>query len=331
MPDRRGGLTISDSLVRVRAQFSETSQKAMHYRLLGKTNLRTSVIGLGTWQFGGEWGRAYTQREVDAVLDKAAECGINLIDTAECYGDHLSESLIGDYLSRHDRSRWIVATKFGHHFHGFMERSWAMKPDEVQQQLEGSLRALKTDYLDLYQFHSGSDPDFQQPDLWAMLQRQKQAGTIRHLGVSISSKAGPLQAREAASVGAEVLQVVYNRLEPRAEQDFFPSARQDQLGVLARVPLASGFLSGKYKAAGPFPLNDMRSTLEPAKVQHWIEEVRRIEQRELPPGIPMSAWALAWCLKNEVVSSVIPGCKDPGQVELNASAHTLCQPAASAY
>ena len=94
----------------------------MRYRILGSTGLRVSVIGLGTWQFGGEWGRVFAGRG-GRILDQAAELRINLIDTAECYGDHLSESLIGDYLSRHDRSRWIVATKFGHHFNRFLDRT----------------------------------------------------------------------------------------------------------------------------------------------------------------------------------------------------------------
>src|SRR5271165_3981440 len=111
----------------------------MLYRILGKTGLRVSVIGVGTWQFGGEWGRAFSQAEVDAILDQAAELGINLIDTAECYGDHLSESFIGDYLARHDRSRWVVATKFGHHFNRFMDRTEVFSAADVRRQLEASL------------------------------------------------------------------------------------------------------------------------------------------------------------------------------------------------
>src|SRR4051812_23699498 len=129
----------------------------MKYRTLGSTGLKVSVIGLGTWQFGGEWGRAFSQSEADAILDQAATSGINLLDTAECYGDHLSESLIGDYLKRHDRSRWIVATKFGHHFHGFMDRAEDFSPSGMLKQLEASLRALRLDTIDLYQFHSGDD------------------------------------------------------------------------------------------------------------------------------------------------------------------------------
>ncbi len=289
----------------------------MKYRRLGRTELKVSVIGLGTWQFGGEWGRDYTQSEADAILDQAAAHGINLIDTAECYGDHVSESLIGDYLSRHDRQGWIVATKFGHQYHGFQNRTWHASPADVQKQLEQSLRALRVEAIDLYQFHSGSDADFEQPELWAMLDRQKRAGKIRQLGISISSKGGPLQAQQALGVGAEVLQVVYNRLARRAEQDFLPDAQKHDLGVLARVPLASGFLSGKFDATVSFPANDVRATLETSKVRAWLADVEAIKSTELPAGVPMAQWAQAWCLRNPLVSAVIPGCKDAAQVASN--------------
>src|SRR5512133_1004295 len=157
----------------------------MQYRILGSTGLKVSVIGLGTWQFGGEWARTYTQSEADQILDEAAESGINLLDTAECYGDHTSERLIGDYLKRHHRSKWIVATKFGHHFRGFLTRDQMWSPKDVRDQLEASLRALNVDTIDLYQFHSGTDDQFLRQDLWSMLAEQKRAGKIRHLGVSI--------------------------------------------------------------------------------------------------------------------------------------------------
>jgi myo-inositol catabolism protein IolS len=295
----------------------------MKYRKLGKTGLEVSVIGVGTWQFGGEWGRAYEQAEVDAILDRAAELGINLIDTAECYGDHVSEALIGDYLSRRDRGRWIVATKFGHRYHGFMNRSWEWSVAGVEEQLVQSLRGLKTECIDVYQFHSGSDEDFQRPELWAALRRLQAVGKFRHLGISIASKGGPLQAAEAHRVGVEVLQVVYNRLEPRAESDFFPPARQHGLGVLARVPLASGFLSGKYRNFESFPSDDARSTFDQARFRQWALEVEEIRKKEAPESVPLSQWALAWCLKNPLVSAVIPGSRDEAQLESNARAADL--------
>lgn len=296
----------------------------MQYRVLGRTGLRVSVIGVGTWQFGGEWGHSFTQSEVDAVLDKAAEVGINLIDTAECYGDHLSESLIGDYLKRRDRSRWIVATKFGHHFTGFMNRADEFSAADVQRQLEASLRALQLDTVDLYQFHSGSDEQFRNPDLWATLAREKEAGRFRHLGISILGKGSEFQVHEARGVGAEVLQLYYNRLYNNlAEQNYFGVAERDRLGVLGRVPLASGLLSGKYQQGTTFAATDFRRTIDAERMRRDLAEVERIQRIEVPPGVPMAQWALAWCLRNPVVSTVIPGCKSPAQVESNAAAVRL--------
>ena len=295
----------------------------MHYKILGSTGLRVSVIGLGTWQFGGEWGRNFSQAEADAILDRAAELGLNLIDTAECYGDHLSEGLIGDYLSRHDRSRWIVATKFGHHFNRFLDRTEDFSAAGVREQLEASLRALRVETIDLYQFHSGSDKQLVNEALWAMLGEQKRAGKIRHLGISILGKGSEPQAKEAKRLGVEVLQVIYNRLDRRPEELYFPHARRQNLGILARVPLASGFLSGKYQPGAAFPANDWRSTFEAEKMGKDLAEVERIHQTEVPAGIAMAQWALAWCLKNPAVSAVIPGCKDPAQVASNAAAAEL--------
>jgi aryl-alcohol dehydrogenase-like predicted oxidoreductase len=295
----------------------------MRYRNLGSTDLRVSVIGVGTWQFGGEWGRTFSQTDADAILDKAAELGINLIDTAECYGDHLSEGLIGDYLSRHDRSKWIVATKFGHRFNKFLDRTEGFSAADVRKQLEASLRALRVEAIDLYQFHSGSDSQLLNEELWAMLAEQKRAGKVRHLGISILGKGSEAQARDAQRLGAEALQVIYNRLDRRPEQLYFPHARQHNLGILARVPLASGFLSGKYRPGVAFPANDWRSTFESEKTRKDLAKVERIRQTELPAGLPMGQWALAWCLKNPAVSAVIPGCKDPAQVASNAAAAEL--------
>jgi aryl-alcohol dehydrogenase-like predicted oxidoreductase len=126
-------------------------------------------------------------------------------------------------------------------------------------------------------------------------------------------------------VGAEVLQVVYNRLDRRPEQIYFPHAEQDHLGILARVPLASGLLSGKYKAGARFPADDFRSTFSAEKLESDLKEVERIRATEAPEGVPMVQWALAWCLKNPIVSALIPGCKNPEQVRTNAAAAELIE------
>jgi aryl-alcohol dehydrogenase-like predicted oxidoreductase len=282
-------------------------------------------VALGTWQFGGEWGKDFSQEEANAIVDAAREAGINLIDTAECYGDHLSEQLVAEAIKQ-DREKWIVATKFGHRFTGFVEREMLFGADEVRQQLEDSLKALKTDVIDLYQFHSGSNEQFDNDALWTMLDKQKQAGKIRFLGISIASSnldTNAYQTERATKVGASVIQVVYNRLERGPEETVFPLCEQQDLGILARVPLASGFLSGKYKLGAQFPANDVRSRQKEEKIRQTLQEVERIQQEEVPEGVPMASWALAWCLKPAIVTCVIPGCKNPQQVRQNAAAADL--------
>ena len=293
---------------------------AVEYRVLGSTGLRVSAIGIGTWQFGGEWGHDFSQDEVDAILDQAHELGVNLIDTAECYGDHLSERLIGDYLKRRDRSKWIVATKFGHRFHSFMNRTDDCSVAGTREQLEGSLAALGVDTIDVYQFHSGTDEAFRNQELWSMLHDQQRQGRVRHLGVSIRGTGSEMQARDARSLGAEMLQVVYNRLDRRPEQEYFPHAQRDQLGIFARVPLASGLLTGKYKPGATFEANDYRSTVPREKIESTLAEAERIRTAEVPDGVKMAQWALAWCLRNPIVTAVIPGCKNPEQVRANVDA-----------
>jgi myo-inositol catabolism protein IolS len=301
----------------------EREIKQMKYRKLGKTDLNVSVVGIGTWQYGGEWGKDFTQKEVDGILDKAKEMGINLIDTAECYGDHLSEKFIGGYLKNQNREDWIVATKFGHHFHESFTRTNHWSAGEVVKQLDDSLRALQTDYVDIYQFHSGSDDVFKNEELWTVLDKQMKAGKIRHLGISIGSNENIYQTDLASEVNASVIQVVYNRLDRKPEEQVFPSCEKQNLGVLARVPLASGYLSGKYKPGVVFDQNDVRNNHVQSEVLKQLKLVEEIQQNEVPEGVNMAQWALAWCLKHPAVTSVIPGCKNVEQVELNARAADL--------
>lgn len=295
----------------------------MKYRRLGNTDLNVSVVGVGTWQFGGEWGRVFEQQEANAILRRAKELGINLIDTAECYGDHVSEKLIGNAL-KGERDEWIIATKFGHKFHNNFDRTTHWSADEVVQQLDDSLKALQTDYVDIYQFHSGADDVFDNPALWEALNAQVKAGKIRHLGISIGSNENIHQTARANDVKASVIQVIYNRIDKKPEKEVFPSCIEQDLGVLARVPLASGYLSGKYKPGTTFTeASDVRSRHNDADVQRKLEEVAQIQQNEVPTGTNMATWALAWCLQHPAVTCVIPGCKTPQQVESNAAAADL--------
>lgn len=289
----------------------------MKYRILGKSGLKVSVVGVGTWQFGGGWGKEFDQEEASAMLARARELGINLIDTAACYGpDHRSEELIGGFLEGENREDWIVASKFGH------APGW--EPAEVEQTLEDSLAALRTDYLDLFQFHSGNDEEFDTPGLWEMLNEKVEDGKIRHLGISLSlgSESG-YQTEQAPKVGASAIQVNYSRLRRVAEEEILPACREHNLGVLARTPLASGFLSGKYDEEADFPESDVRSKRDREDIRRTVAEVQSIREEEVPEDVPMAQWALAWCLTNPAVTCVIPGCKTVGQVEANAAAADL--------
>jgi aryl-alcohol dehydrogenase-like predicted oxidoreductase len=304
----------------------------MRYRRLGNTGLGVSVVGLGTWQLGGEWGRQFTQPEVDALVGRAEELGVNLIDTAECYGDHLAEALVGHAIAA-DRARWVVATKFGHRFHaermrqpgwdpgGLRSDHWS--PEEVVSQLEDSLRALGTEYVDIYQAHGGSDAQVATPGLWAALQEQVRAGKVRFLGLSLDPD-DAARTRRASELGASVIQVTYNRLDRAAEQGVLPAAAELGLGMLAREPLANGYLSGKYRPGSRVTSpSDWRSFHDPQQVEAKLEEVARVQATEVPPGVPLARWALAWSLRHPAVGAVIPGSKTVEQLESNAAAADL--------
>ncbi|MEX0885604.1 MAG: aldo/keto reductase [Phycisphaeraceae bacterium] len=299
----------------------------MHYRTLGSTGLNVSVIGVGTWQFGGEWGHDYTQPEVDAVFDAARDAGINLLDTAECYGDHLSEQLCGQAIAR-DRDKWVVATKFGHKFQGHLERTEPRQPEDIAEQLEDSLKALGTDVIDLYQYHSYASDEFFDDDVLALLHKARDAGKIRHLGNSVRDHEDQHeQVAAARERGLQAVQIVYNRLQRRPEElGTFDLCQAHDLGVLVRVPLASGFLSGKYTAEARFADSDVRSRRNAQQIADVVEKVRKIKKEEVPADVPMARWALAWCLKHPAVTCVIPGCKSPEQVSDNAAAADLVEP-----
>jgi aryl-alcohol dehydrogenase-like predicted oxidoreductase len=297
----------------------------MKYRRLGRTDLRISVVGFGSWQFGGEWGKTFGAPEAGALLSRAHELGINFIDTAECYGDGHSERLIGHAIAGR-RDKFVIATKFGHRYDGLFERTPRWNAEQVVDQLETSLRNLGTDYIDLYQAHSPRDPVMADEELWTALAKQVSAGKVRHVGLSIYNNDALEHVEAAPRLGIEAIQIVYNRLDRLAEERVFPLCMRLDLGVLARVPLASGFLSGKFDP-------DKKPTFSPDEVRsRWyseqdiekkIGEASVIKGTEVPAGTDMAAWSLAFCLQHPAVTSVIPGMKSLVQVEANASASDL--------
>lgn len=293
----------------------------MKYRRLGKTGMQVSAIGVGTWQLGNQWGKRFEQCEVNNIFACAEALGINLVDTAECYGHHVSENFIGEAL-KNSRDKWIIATKFGHNRGSDLPGEVHWQAEQVQLQLEASLRALQTDYIDIYQFHSGTREQLDNDDLWTMLNKQVQAGKIRSLGISIGQPNQLYQVDRATALGVSVIQTIYNAINAKAAETVLPSCQRQDLGVLARVPLASGFLSGKYQPGTQFGDNDVRGERKPEVNEQQIVQALEV-LKQVPPGVNAASWACSWCLQHPAISAVIPGIKSIEQLEINAAGADL--------
>jgi len=205
----------------------------MLYRTLGKTGLKVSVVGIETHQWSGMGGRLFTVADIRAILKKASRMGINFIDTGECYFFHASERLIGEALGK-DRKKFIIATKFGHEsFPGEVKSIWSL--EEIQKQLERSLAALQTDYIDIYQLHVNSQEDVKQitkhaEDVKKFLKDAKRSGKVRHIGIVLGDdifldKEAKILSFVLRYFPIETVQVLYNRLDDEAEKKIFPIVR----------------------------------------------------------------------------------------------------------
>ena len=297
----------------------------MKYRKLANTGLNISVIGIGTDQFSGGWGKKFSQEEVNKIIDRAFELGVNFLDTAECYGNHLSETMIGNAINK-KRHEWIIATKFGHSYKNNTKvTDFSLKG--VINQFNNSLKALKTDYIDIYQFHSGNNLEFDQDEVWDFLNEQVKSDKIKNLGISVLNSAinnnDLYQIESASKIGVKIIQIVYNRLNKNAEKKVIPFCIKHNLGIIGRVPLAKGHLSGKYGPNHKFPKNDKRSLEEKNQTINQLKMVQDIKKNEVPDGIEMTQWSLAWCLKNPAICTIIPGCKNIEQIESNVKAVEL--------
>ena len=300
----------------------------MNYRDLGRTGWKVSDVSFGAWAIGGSWG-SVDDTESLAALNAAIDCGVNFIDTADVYGMGRSERMIAQ-LKRDRKSEIIVGTKAGrrlspHTADGYNERN-------ITGFIEDSLRNLATECLDLVQLHCPPTDVYYRPELFGALDRLMAAGKIRYYGVSVERVEEALKAIEYPNV--QTVQIIFNCFRQRPAGLFFEQAKRRQVGILARVPLASGLLSGKLSPDSQFAADDHRqfnrhgeafdvgetfSGVDYETGLAAVDEIRRL----LPTGVSAAQFALRWILMYDAVTCAIPGGKRPSQVRDNCAASDL--------
>jgi aryl-alcohol dehydrogenase-like predicted oxidoreductase len=300
----------------------------MHYRQLGRTAWTVSDISFGAWAIGGAWGGVSDDESLTA-LHQAVDCGVNFIDTAEVYGDGRSERLIAQ-LKKSRKNEIVVATKAGRRLprqtvEGYNRQNLTMW-------VEDSLRNLSTDCLDLLQLHCPPSALYDRPEIFGILDDLVRAGKIRYYGVSVEEIEEAFKAVEFPNV--QTVQIIFNCFRQRPADQFFARAKQKQVGILARVPLASGLLTDKFRRDFTFAADDHRNfnrqgqafdmgeTFSGVDYNVGLEAVEEMRAL-LPAGISMSQLALRWILMFDAVTCAIPGGKRAEQVADNCQASDL--------
>ena len=298
----------------------------MHYRPLGKTDLRVSEIGFGAWAIGGKadaagtpfgWGRQSDDESL-AAIRRARELGVNFFDTADSYGFGRSESLLGIVLSR-KREDVVIATKVGvtRDPDGRLRKDFSR--NHISHAVDGSLKRLRTDYIDLYQLHNPTLEELGRADIHEAMDRLQEVGKIRYWGVSVTT---PEEGIEIVNRGwGYALQVLYNVLNQAPANELFPLAKEKGYGIIARVPLASGLLSGKFRPDTNFATDDVRQNfLTPRRLEEVLPRVDEAKSIIGGTARSLAEGALRFVLANDAVSTTIPGSRNVRQVEMNASA-----------
>jgi aryl-alcohol dehydrogenase-like predicted oxidoreductase len=300
----------------------------MNYRELGRTGWKVSEISFGAWAIGGAWG-SVDDAESMAALRAAADCGVNFIDTADVYGTGRSERLIAA-LKRERKQEIVVATKAGrrlspHTADGYNEKN-------IGAFIEDSLRNLGVDCLDLLQLHCPPTDVYYRPELFGAMDRFVEAGKIRFYGVSVERVEEALKALEYPNV--QTVQIIFNCFRQRPADLFFEQAKRKRVGILARVPLASGLLTGKLNHDTQFAADDHRhfnrhgeafdvgETFSGVDFEAGLAAVAEMRSL-LPDGVSMAQFALRWILMFDAVTCAIPGGKRPAQVADNCAASEL--------
>lgn len=300
----------------------------MQYRELGRTGYKVSEVSFGAWAIGGSWGTV-SDDDAIAALHKAIDKGVNFIDTADGYGDGRSERLIAQALK--DRSEEVfVATKMGRRLNPHVADGY--NKQNFTQFVERSLKNLETDCLDLVQLHCPPSAVYYRPEVFGALDDLVQEGKIRYYGVSVEKVEEAIAAMNYE--GLQTVQIIFNMFRHRPAELFFDLAKQKKVGVLARVPLASGLLTGKMKPNTQFADDDHRKfnrygqafdkgeTFSGVDYDTALKAVDKLRGLK-PENATMAQMALRWILMFDAVSCVIPGAKNPTQAEDNIKASDL--------
>lgn len=307
----------------------------MNYRKLGRTGWKVSEISFGAWAIGGEWG-SVDDRESLAALRHAIDCGVNFIDTADVYGMGRSERLIAQ-IKRERKEEIVVATKAGRRLASQSVEGYSRK--NLNAWVEDSLRNLQTDCLDLLQLHCPPTGLYYVPEAFGILDDLVQAGKIRFYGVSVERVEEALKALEYP--GVQSIQIIFNCFRLRPSELLFERAKKRETGILARVPLASGLLTGKLNRNSQFAPEDHRNynrhgeafdvgeTFSGVDFETALGAVEQIRPL-VPSGWSMAQFALRWILMFDAVTCAIPGAKRPEQAADNCRASDLPPIAASA-
>jgi aryl-alcohol dehydrogenase-like predicted oxidoreductase len=301
----------------------------MEYRQLGRTDMKLSAISFGAWAIGGTWGPVDDEVSMRA-LHAAIDAGTNFIDTADVYGDGRSERLVARLRRERPGETIFVATKAGRRLPKQTPDGYSR--ENLQAWVERSLKNLELERVDLLQLHCPHPDVYDRPEVFGFLDELVKAGKLRYYGISVESTGEAL--RGIRYPGVQSVQIIFNMLRLKPAEEFFPAAKQRGVGILARVPLASGLLSGKLTKQSTFARDDHRSfnrngeafdkgeTFSGVPFDLGLEVVERLRPL-VPAGATLAQLALRFTLMFDAVSSAIPGAKTPEQARANASAADL--------
>lgn len=297
----------------------------MKYRELGRTGYKVSEISFGAWAIGDAWGSVKDDESRDALY-KAVDLGVNFFDTADVYGDGHSEKLLAQ-LKKDRKEEIIIATKAGRRLPAQTVEGYSR--ENLTSFIERSLKNLETDCLDLLQLHCPPQDAYYHPEIFGILDDLTAEGKIRFYGVSVEKVEEAIKAIEYPNV--QSVQIIFNMFRQRPADLFFDLAKQKKVGILARLPLSSGMLSGKMTKETMFSQNDHRNfnrhgeafdvgeTFSGVDYEIGLAAVEELKKL-IPEGMTMAQFALRWILMHDAVTCAIPGAKRPSQEEDNAKA-----------